>query len=60
MMKRTIATAGLVVMPNCGHAINLEEPDSFNRHLDAFLHAVELGNWPTRDPRAMAQAILGR
>ena len=60
MMKRTIATAGLVVMPNCGHAINLEEPDTFNGHLDAFFHAVELGKWPTRDPRAMAQAILGR
>jgi pimeloyl-ACP methyl ester carboxylesterase len=60
LMKRTIATAGLVVMPNCGHAINLEEPDAFNRHLDAFLHAVELGKWPARDPRAMAPAILGR
>jgi pimeloyl-ACP methyl ester carboxylesterase len=60
LMKRTIATAGLVVMPNCGHAINLEEPDAFNRHLDAFLHAVELGKWPTRDPRAMAPVILGR
>jgi pimeloyl-ACP methyl ester carboxylesterase len=60
MMKRTITTAGLVVMPNCGHAINLEEPCAFNGHLDAFLHAVELGKWPTRDPRAMAPAILGR
>ena len=60
MMKKAIASAGLVVMPNCGHAINLEEPDTFNGHLDAFFHAVELGKWPTRDPRAMAQAILGR
>jgi pimeloyl-ACP methyl ester carboxylesterase len=60
MMKRTIATAGLVVMPNCGHAINLEEPEAFNRHLDAFLHAVELGKWPRRDQRAMAPSILGR
>jgi pimeloyl-ACP methyl ester carboxylesterase len=60
MMKRTIPTAGLVVMPNCGHAINIEEPDAYNRHLDAFFHAVALGKWPTRDPRAMAPAILGR
>ena len=60
LMKQTIPTAALSVMPNCGHAINLEEPDAFNRHLDAFLHAVELGKWPTRDQRAMAPSILGR
>jgi pimeloyl-ACP methyl ester carboxylesterase len=60
LMKRQIATAGLAVMPNCGHTINLEEPDTFNRHLDEFFHAVELGRWPRRDPRAMVAAILGR
>ena len=60
LMKRTIPTAALVVLPNAGHAINLEEPDAFNRHIDEFLHAVELGKWPTRDPRAMASSILGR
>jgi pimeloyl-ACP methyl ester carboxylesterase len=54
LMKKTIPTAALVVLPNAGHAINLEEPDAFNRHVDAFLQAVELGKWPTRDPRAMA------
>jgi pimeloyl-ACP methyl ester carboxylesterase len=59
LMKRTIATAGLVVMPNCGHAINLEDPAAYNRHVDEFLHAVELGKWPVRDPRAMSPAILG-
>jgi pimeloyl-ACP methyl ester carboxylesterase len=60
LMKKTIPTAGLVVMPNCGHAINLEEPDAYNRHLDDFFHAVDLGKWPVRDPRAMVPAILGR
>ena len=60
LMKKTIPTAALVVLPNAGHAINLEEPDAFNRHIDAFLHAVELGKWPTRDSRAMASSILGR
>ena len=29
LMKRTIPTSGLVVMPNAGHLINLEEPDAF-------------------------------
>jgi hypothetical protein len=47
------------VMPNAGHAINLEEPDAFNRHLSDFFHAVEVGTWPTRDPRALAPSILG-
>ncbi|MBI3435312.1 MAG: alpha/beta hydrolase [Proteobacteria bacterium] len=60
LMKRTIATAGLVVMPNCGHTINLEEPAAFNQHLAEFLHAVDIGAWRNRDPRAMTGAILGR
>jgi len=60
LMKRTIPTAGLVVMPNAGHTINLEEPDAFNRHLADFLRAADAGAWPRRDPRAMTDAILGR
>jgi pimeloyl-ACP methyl ester carboxylesterase len=60
LMKRTIPTSGLVVMPNSGHAINLEEPAAFNRHLEDFFHAVDVGSWRTRDPRAMAGTILGR
>jgi pimeloyl-ACP methyl ester carboxylesterase len=60
LMKRTISTAALVVMPHAGHAINLEEPDAFNRHLADFLHAVEAGKWPQRDPRALVGSILGR
>ena len=60
LMKRTIATAGLVVMPNTGHTINLEEPAAFNAQVADFLHAVEAGRWPTRDPRAMSAAILGK
>jgi hypothetical protein len=59
-MKKNIATAGLAVMPNCGHAINLEDPDAYNRHLDDFFRAVELGKWPQRDPRATSAGILGR
>jgi len=60
LMKKMIPSAGLVVMPNCGHAINLEDPDAYNRHLDDFFHAVELGRWPARDPRAVVATILGR
>jgi pimeloyl-ACP methyl ester carboxylesterase len=43
LMKRTIQTAGLVVMPNTGHTINLEEPAAFNQHVADFLHAVDTG-----------------
>jgi pimeloyl-ACP methyl ester carboxylesterase len=60
LMKRTIPTAALVVMPNAGHTINLEEPTAFNQHISDFLHAVDVGAWRARDPRAMASAILGR
>ncbi len=59
MLKREIVSAGLVVMPNAGHAINLEDPAAFNRHVDDFLTAVEREAWPRRDPRAMKTAILG-
>jgi pimeloyl-ACP methyl ester carboxylesterase len=53
MMKRAIATAGLAVIPRCGHTINLEEPDEFNRIAYGFITAVEAGRWSPRDPRAV-------
>ena len=59
LMKRTIPTAALVVFPNTGHAVNLEEPDLFNRTLDDFFHQVESGRWPRRDPRSVSGSILG-
>jgi pimeloyl-ACP methyl ester carboxylesterase len=58
LMKRTIPSAGLVVLPNSGHTINLEEPDLFNQACEAFLHRVTAGRWALRDPRAMATKIL--
>ncbi len=59
LMKRTIPSADLVVMPGTGHTLNLEEPAGFNAHLDAFFHAVDLGAWRMRDPRALGGGILG-
>ncbi len=59
LMKRTIRSADLVVMPGTGHALNLEEPAEFNAHLDRFFHAVDIGRWRPRDPRAMVESILG-
>ena len=59
LMKRHIKSAALVVLPNTGHALNLEEPDLFNRLCDDFFHQVESGRWSRRDPRATTGSILG-
>ena len=47
-MKRNIPRSGLAVFPQSGHAINLEEPDLFNRTVSDFLTAVEAGRWAER------------
>jgi hypothetical protein len=49
-MKRKIPTSALLVLPKSGHAINLEEPDLFNRAVLDFLTAVDAGRWSRRDP----------
>ncbi len=59
LMKREIRSAALAVMPNCGHTINLEDPDLFNRIVGDFIVQVEAGRWPRRDPRAMSASITG-
>ena len=48
-MKRHIPRAGLVVLPQSGHTINLEEPELFNRAVLDFLTAVEADRWAHRD-----------
>jgi pimeloyl-ACP methyl ester carboxylesterase len=45
-MKRTIPACGLAVLPHSGHAINLEEPELFNRLCAEFFASVEAGTWP--------------
>jgi pimeloyl-ACP methyl ester carboxylesterase len=59
LLKQSIPTAALAVMPNCGHAINLEDPDEFNRIVGTFLAQVDAGRWPARDPRAVTESITG-
>ena len=59
LMKRTIPTAGLAILPNSGHAINLEEPALFNQLVDSFFHQVETGRWSPRDKRATVASIYG-
>jgi pimeloyl-ACP methyl ester carboxylesterase len=50
LMKRTIPTAALVVLPKSGHVLNLEDPALFNRLLEDFFHQVEAGRWTVRQP----------
>ena len=49
MMKRTIATCGLAMLPRSGHVLNIEEPALFNRLLEDFFHTVEAGRWTARE-----------
>ena len=59
LMKQNIPSAAFTVMANCGHTINLEAPDEFNRIVGEFLAQVESGRWPRRDPRAVSSSITG-
>jgi pimeloyl-ACP methyl ester carboxylesterase len=59
MLKRTIPSAGLVILPNTGHTANLEEPGVFNAVVDRFLAAVGRGAWPVRDPRSLSRSTTG-
>jgi pimeloyl-ACP methyl ester carboxylesterase len=59
MLKRTIPTCGLAVLPRTGHTANLEEPDVFNRVVDRFLATVARGAWPPRDPRSVSESTMG-
>jgi pimeloyl-ACP methyl ester carboxylesterase len=48
-MKRHIPRAGLLTFPHSGHALNLEEPDFFNRAMLDFLTSVDSERW--NEPR---------
>jgi pimeloyl-ACP methyl ester carboxylesterase len=57
-IKRVCMSANLLVVPATGHAVNLEEPDLFNRALLDFLTAVDTGAWRLRDPRSLGKSTL--
>jgi pimeloyl-ACP methyl ester carboxylesterase len=57
-LKRTITSSALLVMPKCGHTMNLEDPDAFNRALLDFITAVDSGAWKDRIPASMSGAII--
>jgi pimeloyl-ACP methyl ester carboxylesterase len=59
-LKRVIPAAGFALLPKTGHALNLEEPDLFNRLVDDFVHQVDAGRWSLRDPRSTGAAMLSQ
>jgi pimeloyl-ACP methyl ester carboxylesterase len=59
MLKRTIPSASLLILPRTGHTTNLEEPDAFNRALADFFSTVDAGRWSLRDPRSLATSTTG-
>ena len=49
-LKRTVPTAGLLVIPRSGHTITSEEPAAFNAALADFFAAAEGGRWLSHKP----------
>jgi pimeloyl-ACP methyl ester carboxylesterase len=59
MLKRTIPSAGLAILPRTGHTSNLEEPELFDRLVLDFLARVDAGRWDLRDPRSISESATG-
>lgn len=59
-LKRTMPRAGLAMFPRSGHAINLEEPELFNRLTMNFLDAVERGEWAGPGQGIPAASLAGQ
>ncbi|HEV2438766.1 MAG TPA: alpha/beta fold hydrolase [bacterium] len=57
-LKRHVKSAGLLVVPNTGHVVNLEEPAAFNTAVLEFLTLAESGRWPSRDPRSLGRSSM--
>jgi pimeloyl-ACP methyl ester carboxylesterase len=49
-LKRTVPTAGLLVVPRCGHTVTSEEPAAFNAALAELFAAAESGRWMSHRP----------
>jgi len=47
-LKRTIPRSGVLMLPQTGHACNIEEPALFNQALSDFFAQVDAGRWGAR------------
>ncbi|MBI4201524.1 MAG: alpha/beta fold hydrolase [Chloroflexi bacterium] len=58
-LKRCIPRSGLVLFPQSGHTVNLEEPALFNQVVSDFLTAVEAERWYAREPGSGVAFLAG-
>lgn len=49
-LRRTVPTAGLLVVPRTGHTITSEEPDKFNAAIAELFADAERGRWLAHQP----------
>ena len=49
-LKRTVPTAGLLMIPRCGHNVPTEEPAAFNAALSELFAAATAGRWLAHKP----------
>lgn len=49
-LRRTVPTAGLLVVPRTGHTVTSEEPDKFNAALAELFADAERGRWLAHKP----------
>jgi pimeloyl-ACP methyl ester carboxylesterase len=49
-LKRTVPSAGLLVIPRASHTINSEEPAAVNAALAELFSAAEAGRWLSHKP----------
>lgn len=59
-MKRVCPSAWLTVVPNCGHAVNVEEPGLFNSITAEYLAQVDSGRWRPRDRRYFNKSTMAK
>jgi pimeloyl-ACP methyl ester carboxylesterase len=59
-IKRVCPSAVLTVVAGTGHAVNLEEPDLFNRLTAEFLAQVDAGRYRGRDARSLNPSTMAK
>ena len=59
-IKRVCPSAILTVVAGTGHAVNLEEPDLFNRLTAEFLAQVDSGRYRGRDARSLNPSTMAK
>lgn len=57
-LKRVLPNAGLAMFAKTGHAVNLEEPDAFNREIWNFIVQTEAGKWTPRLPATKDASLI--